>query len=87
MGAYEVTQDQYKKVMHDNPKRGTRAAAESEVRHLGTTDYPVEDVSWFDAANFCKTLSELPRQQAAGRVYRLPTEAEWEYACRAGKRK
>ena len=45
---------------------------------------PVEGVSWDDATEFCRKLSESPVEQAAGAVYRLPTEAEWEYACRAG---
>lgn len=45
---------------------------------------PVEMVTWEDAVEFCRRLSELPAEKAAGNVYRLPTEAEWEYACRAG---
>ncbi|MEO2029662.1 MAG: formylglycine-generating enzyme family protein [Fuerstiella sp.] len=45
---------------------------------------PVENVSWDDAVEFCRKLSELPAEKSAGYVYRLPTEAEWEYACRAG---
>ena len=45
---------------------------------------PVEKVSWKDAIEFCRMLSELPAAKAAGNVYRLPTEAEWEYACKAG---
>jgi len=48
--------------------------------------YPVDQVSWEDAVEFCKKLSELPEEKKAGRVYRLPTEAEWEYACRAGSK-
>ena len=47
-------------------------------------DRPVEIVSWNDAQEFCEKLSALAEERAAGRVYRLPTEAEWEYACRAG---
>jgi formylglycine-generating enzyme required for sulfatase activity len=43
-------------------------------------------VSWDDAVEFCRKLSALPAEKAAGYVYRLPTEAEWEYACRAGTR-
>ena len=41
-------------------------------------------VTWDDAVEFCKRLSEMPDEKASGHVYRLPTEAEWEYACRAG---
>ncbi len=47
-------------------------------------DLPVETFSWEEAIEFCKRLSEMPEEKKAGRKYRLPTEAEWEYACRAG---
>jgi formylglycine-generating enzyme required for sulfatase activity len=47
-------------------------------------DRPVEEISWNDAVELCQKLSALPKEREAGRVYRLPTEAEWEYACRAG---
>ncbi|MGV2332951.1 MAG UNVERIFIED_CONTAM: formylglycine-generating enzyme family protein [Planctomycetaceae bacterium] len=43
----------------------------------------MDEVSWFDAVEFCKRLSELTEERAAGRAYRLPSEAEWEYACRS----
>lgn len=72
LGRYEVTQGQYEKVMGNNPS--TFKGAKN----------PVETVSWEDAVSFCTKLSEVPEEKAAGRVYRLPTEAEWEYACRAG---
>jgi formylglycine-generating enzyme required for sulfatase activity len=49
-----------------------------------TSRHPVETVSWDDAIEFCRRLSATPAERAARRVYRLPTEAEWEYACRAG---
>jgi len=67
MGVTEVTQAQYEAVMGTNP---------SDFK--GATN-PVERVSWNDAAEFCKKLSEKTRQ-----AVRLPTEAEWEYACRSG---
>jgi formylglycine-generating enzyme required for sulfatase activity len=72
LGVYEVTQEQYEAVMGTNPSvfKGAKN--------------PVEKVSWEDAVEFCRKLSALPEEKAAGRVYRLPTEAEWEYACRAG---
>jgi uncharacterized protein (TIGR02996 family) len=46
--------------------------------------YPVDNVRYEDAVAFCERLSELPEEKVAGRLYRLPTEAEWEYACRGG---
>jgi formylglycine-generating enzyme required for sulfatase activity len=82
LGVTEVTQGQYEKVMGTNPSY-------FQKRVIGKSDssmYPVEKVSWEDAVEFCKKLSELPEEKKAGRVYRLPTEAEWEYACRAGSK-
>ncbi len=75
LGKYEVTQAQYQAVMGKNPS------------YFKGDDLPVECVSWDDAANFCAKLTEIER--AAGRLpagyeYVLPTEAQWEYACRAG---
>jgi len=72
LGQYEVTQEQYEKVMGKNPSRFTGP------------QNPVENVSWDDAVEFCRKLSAMPAEKKAGYVYRLPTEAEWEYACRAG---
>ena len=81
LGVYEVTQAQYQKVMGKNPSHFQGAKVRNE-----NADLPVEQVSWDDAVEFCKKLSELPDEKKAGRVYRLPTEAEWEYACRAGSK-
>jgi len=71
LGATEVTQDQWRAVMGNNPSYFT-----------GDGRLPVEQVSWLDAQEFCKKLSDSDTE--GGRTYRLPTEAEWEYACRAG---
>jgi len=69
MGVMEVTQTQYEAVMGTNPS------------HFKGATNPVEQVSWNDATEFCKKLSEMTRQ-----TFLMPTEAEWEYACRAGSK-
>ena len=69
MGKFVVTQEQYQQIMGNNPSRFTEKGAKR----------PVERVSWNNAVEFCQKLS-----QKTGREYRLPSEAEWEYACRAG---
>lgn len=74
MGVYEVTQSEYEKVMQVNPCEDHKF----DYSMVGS-DYPVAWVSWFDAVTFCETLSAIEKKR-----YRLPTEAEWEYACRAG---
>jgi formylglycine-generating enzyme required for sulfatase activity len=51
----------------------------------GHEPFSCGDVSWEDAVEFCRKLSALSEERAAGRVYRLPTEAEWEHACRRGR--
>ena len=73
MGLCEVTQAQYESVMGINPSK-----------FKGDANRPVERMTWDQASAFCRKLGELPGEQSAGAVYRLPTEAEWEYACRAG---
>jgi len=80
MGIYEVTQREWMAVSDEAPWKGKRFALEGP-------DLPATYVSWNDAVKFCELLTS--RERLAGRikntqVYRLPTEAEWEYACRAG---
>jgi len=82
LGVTEVTQGQYEKVMGTNPSYFQKRV----IRKSDSSMYPVEQVSWEDAVEFCAKLSDLPEEKAAGRIYRLPTEAEWEYACRAGSK-
>jgi formylglycine-generating enzyme required for sulfatase activity len=86
MGVHEVTQKQYMEVMKTNPSYfSPKGGGKDKVKEeKDTGDFPVENVSWEDAVEFCRRLSELPEEKKAGRVYRLPTEAQWEYACRAG---
>lgn len=70
LGMYPVTQAQWEQVMGTNPS------------HFRGADRPVDNVSWEDSQDFIRRLNNLVAER--GRVYRLPTEAEWEYACRAG---
>jgi formylglycine-generating enzyme required for sulfatase activity len=84
-GIFEVTQDEYERVMRDKPSWfAATGGGATQVAGRDTSRFPVEMVSWNDATEFCRQLSGLPEERAAGRTYRLPTEAEWEFACRAG---
>jgi uncharacterized protein (TIGR02996 family) len=83
LGTYPVTQAEYERVMGTNPSYFSASGGGKErVRDLDTGRFPVEQVSWEEAAAFCWRLSELPEEVRQGRVYRLPMEAEWEYSCR-----
>ena len=73
LGVYPVTQAEYQAVMGTNPSH-----------FKGNARLPVEQVSWDDAVVCAQKLSQLSAEQAHGLTYRLPSEAEWEYACGAG---
>ena len=75
IGKYEVTQLQWYKVMGNNP-----AYFKTEKVGMDSRNHPIESVSWDDVQEFLKKLNAMEKTNA----YRLPTEAEWEYAARAG---
>jgi formylglycine-generating enzyme required for sulfatase activity len=100
LGIYEVTQEEYQNVMGTNPSsRSALSSSKDLVSKLERRKHPVQKVSWLDAIAFCNALSVKERLKPfykidgstvtvpdwSGNGYRLPTEAEWEYACRAGK--
>jgi formylglycine-generating enzyme required for sulfatase activity len=100
LGVHEVTQAQYQALMVKNPSAFSAiGSAKDKVAGQSTEQFPVEQVSWLDAVTYCNRLSEKERLKPfyeidarsarvadwKGPGYRLPTEAEWEYACRAGR--
>ncbi len=72
-GKYEVTQTQWQAIMGNNPSH-----------HKGDLSHPVEKVSWNDCQDFIKKLNARADVKQAGLIFFLPTEEQWEYACRAG---
>lgn len=77
MGIYEVTQGEFQRILGDKPR--SRFDGMSDAALL-----PMDSITWQEANAFCEKLSQFAEEQSAGRQYRLPSEAEWEYACRAG---
>ena len=86
IGVTEVTQEQFHAVMESNPSAfSPNGAKQKDVEGLDTARFPVESITWNEAVAFCDRLSQLPEEREQGRAYRLPTEAEWEFAAKEAR--
>ena len=83
LGQFEVTLAQYQRVMNDSEAFPVELPAPDEKSAGDTGNLPCDGLTWFQATTFCERLSAVESEKQAGRRYRLPREAEWEFACRA----
>ena len=88
LGQYEVTQEQWESLMNSQPSAFSASGRGwDRVRDMDTRQLPVESITWEEAMSFCERLTEVERKAgrlAPGWKYTLPTEPQWENACRAG---
>jgi formylglycine-generating enzyme required for sulfatase activity len=88
IAVHDVTQGQWQAVMGNNPsafsRQGGNQGSVSVISEEELKLFPVESVSWDDAQEFIKKLNAKEKERGGAHLYRLPTEAEWEYACRGG---
>lgn len=82
LGVFPVTQAEYRLGIRRSPS--FHKVGRIKNSSADPNRFPVENVTWQEAVDFCERLGARREEANAGRVYRLPTEAEWEYACRAG---
>lgn len=80
LSIHEVTQQQFRTVMGDDSVQNKAAHGSDSANE----QFPIVNVTWDAAVEFCQRLSQRPQEISAGRSFRLPTEAEWEFACRGG---
>jgi len=87
MGVYQVTQEEWETVLGKAENRSyfrKGGGGKAKVKGLDTRRFPVENVSWNDTQQFLAALNKQAKEKGENYLYRLPTEAEWEYVCRGG---